>query len=179
MKTLPTTIAAAAIVSLVLLAGCGDDDGAGGDASSVTSSENPQAGKSSDTVGDAPTGGGSDSDVVVTVDGQTYPLSIVQACQTERDEARSTDLAVYGFAETGERVELTFRYQVAEESPTGTEQYYGSVGIASGQLSAQTVVDEPFDFLQGDRSSVSGTVSMETTPGPARTVDVEFDITCP
>ena len=68
---------------------------------------------------------------------------------------------------------------MAEESPTVTEQYYGSVGIASGEVRAQIAADEQFDFLEGDRSTVTGSVTMESTGGTPAPVEVEFTVSCP
>ena len=176
---------AAALAAVLLLAACGDDD-AGVDATPLTSAPS-DAGTTPDAgtgVGDgdggdvADAGDATDTAVVVTVDGVEYPVTLVQDCETERDEARSTDLKAFGFAESGERIELAFSYQVAEESPSGTEQYYGRVSIASGELSAQTVVDEPFEFLTDDRSRVVGSLPMEVQ-SDGRTVEVSFDVTCP
>ena len=92
-----TTFLAGVTTSLLLLAGCGDDDAF--EAGPATSDGLDPGGQD---VGDGSTDadGGGESDVVVTVDGTEYPVSIVQECQTERDEGRSTELAVYGFAES-------------------------------------------------------------------------------
>lgn len=168
-----------AVSSLLLLSGCGGDD----DSNTSADADAPDAGDPADQGDqsvDEPDGAGGDSDVVVTVGGVEYPMTIVQTCHTERDEDRSTDLAMYGFAESGERVELSFRYQTAEDSPTGTDQYYGQVGVKSGEVSAQVSSDEPFDFLEGDRSTVTGAVTMESTSGESVTaIEVAFTITCP
>lgn len=115
--------------------------------------------------------------MTITVDGVAYPVTTVQTCQTERDGDRSSDLAVFGFAESGTRIELTFSYQGADDSPTGTDQFYGSIHVAAEDLSARMTADEPFEFLDGDRSTVTGEVTMTTT-GDERDVLVAFDITC-
>lgn len=158
-------------VAILVLAACGG--GGGDDADDAPSS--PAADAGANGVGGAG-GSGAESAVTVTVDGTEYAVTTVQTCETETDVEREEDLKMFGFAESGERVELSFRYQGADESPSGTEQYYGSVGIASGETSAQVVADEPFEFLSGDRATVSGSVEMETTDGEP--VDVAFDITC-
>ncbi len=160
-----------------LLAACGDDDSIGGVDLGVddgSSGDSDGGGSSSDDAG----GGSEDSDVTVTVDGTEYVVTTVQNCNTEGDDR--SDLTMFGFAETGERVELSFSQQDAESSPTGAVAYYGSVGISSGEISGQVTSDEPFAFLAGDRSSVSDTVTMETTSVDASgSLEVSFDITCP
>lgn len=181
-------IALSVIAALALVvAGCGDDDDAGSDDTSTET----DAGGSDDGGSDAGAvdggsddggsdgGGSADTAVVVTVDGTTYPITTVQTCQTERDEDRETDVTMFGFAESGERVELSIRYQGADTSPTGTDQYYASVSIASDELRAQTTEDDPFGFLDGDRSTVTGEITMLTTTGSEREIQVAFDITCP
>ncbi|WP_436794181.1 hypothetical protein [Actinospongicola halichondriae] len=170
----------ALVAGVFLFAGCGDDDAASNDGGGETS---PSADESStpaaddgDPAGDA---GDAESDVTVTVDGTVYAVTTVQECSTETDLDRETDVGVYGYAETGERVELVLSYQGAETSPTGTDQYFGRVGISSGELSASVTADEPFDFLTDDRSSVVGSLEMETSTEPIRTIDVDIDVTCP
>lgn len=183
MGTLKNTITAMAVSSLLLLAGCGGDDDDDTNTSADPGGQDPgdaaDQGDQGDQATDGQSAAGGDADVVITVGGVEYPMTIVQSCQTERDEDRSTDVGVYGFAESGERVELSFSYQVAENSPTGTEQYYGQVNVKSGEVSAQVATDEPFDFLEGDRSTVAGSVTMETTGSSVAAVEVEFTITCP
>lgn len=123
------------------------------------------------------TGGGGAADVVVAVDGKKYPVTTVQTCDTKGDPERNRDLTVYGYAKSGERVELTFMHQPADESPSGTEQYYGSLGLSSGSDGEwQTQSSEPWPFLSGSRSSVSGSVTMEDSDG--QSVDVTFDVSC-
>ena len=113
----------------------------------------------------------------MAVDGEEYPVTTIQTCDTTGDPKRNTDLTLYGYAASGERVELTFMHQPADESPAGTEQYYGSLGLSSGSAGHwQSQSSEPWSFLSGDRSSVNGSVTMDDTEG--QSVDVTFDITC-
>ncbi len=174
---------AIALAGVLLLAGCGDDDAADDAAPGDVSSDVDESGSSTPETdggtGEAGETGPGESDVTVTVDGTTYAVTTVQQCSTETDVERETDVAVYGFAETGERIELVLSHQGAETSPTGTDQYFGRVGISSGELSVAVTADEPFDFLTDDRSSVEGSLEMISTTDPSRTVDVEIDVTCP
>jgi len=123
------------------------------------------------------TGSGGGAAVVIAVDGKKYPVTTIQTCDTTGDPKRNTDLTVYGYAKSGERVELTFMHQPADESPTGNEEYYGSLGLSSGSAGHwQTQSSEPWPFLSGDRSSVSDSVTMDDSEG--QSVEVTFDITC-
>ncbi len=173
---------AALAAGVLLLAGCGDDDAGSTDAASETSAGGDESSTLEPAAGDTdPAGdaGAGESAVTVTVDGTVYAVTTVQQCSTEPDVERETDVGVYGFAETGERVELVLSYQGAATSPTGTDQYFGRIGISSGELSASVTADEPFDFLTDDRSTVVGSLEMETSTEPIRTIDVDIDVTCP
>jgi hypothetical protein len=136
------------------------------------------AGSSSTSRGNQRTAGrGGDAAVTVAVDGTEYPVTTIQTCDTTGDPQRKSDLTVRGYAKTGERVELTFMHQPADESPSGTDQYYGSLGLSAGSGGQwQIQSSEPWPFLSGDRSSVSGTVTMDDTEG--QSVDVTFHVTC-
>lgn len=176
-------VATAVAAGSLLVTGCGDDDAPDDETDLDDSVDGPVEDDSSDP---APDGDGDDaatsgdgSDVTVTVDGVEYAVTTVQSCATETDTGSETDVEVFGFAETGERIEFTLSYQGADTSPTGTDQYFGRVGVKSGELSASVTADDPFEFLTDDRSTVAGSLQMETTTDPIRTVDVEVDITCP
>ena len=176
----PLRLLAPIAILLAAAAGCGDDD-AVSDSSTGLAPADGTDGAADEQPGSGPDAGEplDDSGVTVTVDGQTYAVTTVQTCELETDADREVDVAVYGFASTGPRVELSFRYQGADTSITGTDQFFGSLGIA-GEVDAAIVTDEPFDFLAGDRSTVSGSIQMEDrSTDPARTVDVAFDLTCP
>lgn len=170
--------AAAVAGAFLLLVGCGGTepevipDGNGGDDPLSTPSDAGDVGGDSGDTGDAP--------AVITVDGTTYsvPNFLGGKCQTVGEPERNQDLAVFGYEETGQRIELSFTRQDAEFAPSGQEEFYGSLSIASGQDGQWQVSSlEPWPWLEGDRSSVSSTVTMADTDG--NEVEVSFEVTCP
>ena len=180
------TLASVAAVAGLLLTACGDDDSGDDDAAALTD----DGGSADESTGGDETDGSDDgtvepalgpddgSNVTITVDGEVHEVTTVQTCETETDTDRETDVTVFGFSADGPRVEFTLSYQGADTSPTGTDQYFGRVGIKGGELSASVTQDEPFEFLTDDRSTVQGTLTMETTTEPIRPVEVTVDITC-
>lgn len=180
------TLASVAAVAGLLFTACGDDDSGSDDDAALTddggSSDAPVDGDEmnggDDGTVDPPVGGDDASSVTITVDGEVHDVTTVQTCETETDTDRETDVTMFGFSADGPRVEFTLSYQGADTSPTGTDQYFGRVSIRGGEVSASVTQDEPFDFLTDDRSTVQGTLTMETTTEPIRPVEVTVDITC-
>lgn len=121
-----------------------------------------------------------DTGVVVTVDGAEYRVDtqLGGSCRTEYDPDRQDDLSASGYdVETGTRVELGFSRQAAEFSPSGEDEYYGRLFIASSPTSWQIQTQEPWEWIDGDRSTVAGSVTMEDDEGG--TADITFEVTCP
>lgn len=178
---------AVAAVSL-LLAGCGGDsagtapDGAAVDAGATTVDGGDSTGAPVDGGGDAV----ADALAVITVDGITYsfPDFMGGDCNTQGDPDRNEDLKVLGYAESSDgstgrpNVSLRFDRTSAESSPSGEEEFWGHLGsIGGGAEGPWTATSlEPWPWLAGDRSHVTGTVTMEDSDGG--TVEVAFDITC-
>lgn len=166
-------------VAALTLAACG---GTGIDESLADLGEIPDD-VAADTSTDDPVidvGGDGDTGVVVTIDGAEYRVDTEfgGSCSTEYDPERETDLKAYGYdVETGIRVELSFSRQSAEFSPSGEEEYYGGFYVASSPESWQVQSLEPWPWIDGDRSTVSGSVTMED--GDGGTADIEFEVTCP
>lgn len=183
MRAIGRVVGAAAAASL-LLTGCGadtadtapDSDGVDAGATAVDGDD----GTGASVQGDDGAGGGT-SDVVITVDGQAYPIPNFMGgqCNTESEPERARDMAVYGFAESGERIELWFDRVSAESSSSGQEEYWGHLGrIGGGAEGPWTTTSlEPWPWLAEDRSHVTDTVTMEDSDGG--TIEVAFDVTCP
>lgn len=186
-------IVAAVVVVGLGLAGCGDDDdSAGDDVFAEFTDESPSAGDESDSSGGAAddgtggdqasvdgTGGDAeDADLVVNVDGTEYVVVDTEMggfCDVGDTES-GTQLGAGGFDEaSGQRVELSLRHQIAETTPSGVDEYYGGLSIASGQTSWETSSQEPFPFALADPTS--GTVTMTDAQG--QNVDVSFELACP
>lgn len=166
------------------LSACGDDDSSDGGSSpaasdgGVDATSDEAAGNANDTTpSDEEHGDDVDAPVTITVDGVVHQVTTVQTCETETDTQRETDVQVFGFTSEGPRIEFTMSYQGADTSPTGTDQYFARLNVSD--VAVTTVADEPFDFLTDDRSTVHGTLTMETTPEPTEPVEVAVDITCP
>ena len=158
---------------LITACGGGGDDQAGnggGEDSGNTSGTASQAGGASGATG-----------VVISVDGAEYQVdtSLGGSCSTQSNPDSGAELAAFGYdAATGKRVELSFQSQDAEFSPTGEDAYYGGLFIAQDEGGNWQVDSaEPWPWLDGDRSRVTGTVTMEDFDG--NTVEVTFDVECP
>lgn len=182
MRVIGRTVGAVAAASL-LLAGCGGDsagtapDDATDDAGATTVDDGDSTGAPVDDGGDV----AGDAPAVITVDGQAYPIPNFMGgqCSTESEPERSRDLAVYGYAESGERIELSFSRVSADSSQSGQEEFHGQLGsIGGGAEGPWTVTSlDPWPWLDGDRSRVADTVTMEDRDGG--TIEVAFDVTCP
>ncbi|MGA7271102.1 MAG: hypothetical protein WB239_08520 [Acidimicrobiia bacterium] len=97
-------------------------------------------------------------------------------CTTDGDSSDAgTDLAAYGYDQGGNRVELSFTHQSAGESPSDQPVYYGVLTTLDGHWQVQT--SEPGPWLDGDRSRVSGSATMEDSGG--QTVEVNYVGRCP
>jgi hypothetical protein len=157
---------------VVLLAGCGGDEG--------VSQSVENAGETGDATSQAVENGGDSDDtgVIITVDGVEHVVdtSLGGKCTTDGDPTYpDTDLAAYGYDQDGGRVELSFLHQDASTSISGEPEYFGSVGTMDGHWQVRTL--EPWPWLEGDRSRVTGTATMED--GEGQTVDVSYDVQCP
>jgi len=171
----------AALVVAVVSVGCSDDDPFGEDAlaelddqtTSADVASEPPGGESDDpTAGDAP-----DAGLVVTVEGTEYLVDTELGGYCEvGDSETGTELAAGGFDQvSGARVELALRYQIGETTPSGADEYYGGLTIASGEASWDTSSQEPWPFDLADPTG--GTVTMVDSEG--QSVEVMFALDCP
>ncbi len=135
------------------------------------------------SVGSAGSGDGSAS-ALITADGVEYAVDtrLGGSCDTEGEGApHFTDLMVFGYeVESGERVELVFDRRPPENTPSGQEEFYGrlSIGGDSGGPSWRTLSLDPWLWLADERSTVTGSATMETPDG-SESVEVTFEVTCP
>jgi hypothetical protein len=165
-------VGALVAVLAVLAVGCGGSEGATEDVG--------VGGETGDATSQTVAGGGGteDTGVIITVDGVEHVVdtSLGGKCTTDGDPSYpDTELAAFGYDQDGGRVELTFRHQGADTSVSGKDEYFGSVSTLDGHWQMQTV--EPFSWLDGDRSHVTGTATMEDSDG--QTVEVGYDVQCP
>ena len=167
-------------VGVLALAGCGGDDSAS-EASGDTDAPAPAgADDPAEPTADADAGGTTaETGVVVTADGVEYVVdtSLGGSCEVAGTGPDDLDVRAYGYdVESGQRVELTLSRQSADSSISGEDEYFGSLGIASGAESWQMRTTEA-PPLSASGSGVSGTVTMEDGDGvPA---EVEFEVDCP
>jgi len=160
------------VALMAVLAGCG---GGGGVLQGV---EN--AGESESTTSQATGDGGSSEDtgVVISVDGVEHVVDTTLGgkCVTDGDpKYPDTDLAAFGYDQDGGRVELSFSHQDASNSISGKPEYFGSVDTLDGHWQVRAF--EPWPWLDGDRSHVTGMATMED--GEGQTVEVSYDVQCP
>lgn len=153
----------------------------GGGANESGPAPPPTTGSVADEPAGAPdAGAGGDVLSTITVDGDTYTMSnyLGGRCDTDDDVSIGRDLAASGYDdETGTRVELSFTRQSAEFSPSGEEEFYGSLSLGSGSGGQWQVTSlEPWPWIDGDRSTVTGTAMMADSDG--NEVEVTFDISC-
>lgn len=157
---------------VVLAAGCGGDTGVSQDMAAgggVGDTTTPTVGANA---------GATDTGVTITVDGVEHVVdtSLGGGCATDGDPGDpDTDLKAYGYDQDGQRVEFSFKHQGAGESTSGQPEYFGFLSTVDGHWQMQTT--EPFAWLEGDRSHVTGTATMED--GDGQTVEVGYDIRCP
>ncbi len=157
---------------VLLLAACGGDEGASGDVDTT----GEIGSEASQTV--AGGGGSEDTGVIVTVDGVEHVVdtSLGGRCTTDGDSRYpDTDLAAFGYDQDGGRVELSFKHQGADSSVSGEPEYFGFLSTLDGHWQVQTL--EPWPWLDGDRSRVSGTATMEDSDG--QSVEVGYEVQCP
>lgn len=172
-----------AAVAAMALAGCGGgaSDGAGDleaetDRPGASAVEESQAAGASEKSSD---GSDADTGVKVTVGDTEYVVdtSLGGDCRVGGTDPADLDIAAYGYdVESGSRVELRFSRQSAESSISGEDEYFGQLGVASGQQQWQLRTTEPLQ-LSTDGAEAAGSVTMEDNDGA--TTQVDFEVTCP
>lgn len=187
-------LAVAALLVAGGLAGCGGDgsgpfdDRGAGDNQTSDDDGSFDAGAATDTAdagGDVleDNGGAGDAvgatrttNVALAVDGTEYAIDtdLGGYCEIATGTETGGNISTGGFDdESGSRVEFSLRYQNAETTASGVDEYFGSLFVASGPLEWSSRSTEPWPFAVTD--PVSGTIVMEGDGGPA---EVTFDIDC-
>ena len=168
-------------IAVIAMAGCGGDDSASDTPGAANAPAEADAGDPAESAPDADDGGGTTADtgVIVTVGGVEYVVDTLLggSCEVAGSGPDDLDVRAYGYdVESGQRVELTLSRQSADSSISGEDEYFGSLGIASGAESWQMRTTEA-PPLSNSGSGVSGAVTMEDGDGvPA---EVEFEVDCP
>jgi hypothetical protein len=168
----------AGVVLLALMAAACGGDGATFGAPGTNSPGNATA-----TSGGVAGSGDESASALITVNGVEYGIDTQWgSCDTESEGAPTfTDLKVFGYeVESGRNSSLVFDRRPAEHTPSGKEEFNArlSIGGDSGGPSWRTVSFEPWPWLEGDRSTVTGSVTMETPDG-SESVEVTFEVSCP
>lgn len=183
-------VATSLLAAMALLAGCGGGDNDGLD-DALGAGEGPSVPGAPDASGADGTGGepakGNDGEalVVLTVDGVDYTMTNFLGGECELDDPDPTnDLYVTGYeAKSGGRLSISFDNQQFTGQP---KEYSGQVsvgqatqddGTVSEGRQLQVVSTEPFPFLEGDGTSVSGSLTMKDV-ADGQTAEVAFDVAC-
>lgn len=179
------------LAAMALLAGCGGGGNDGLD-DALGAGEGPSVPGETDASGpDGTEGLPADADddeevlVVLTVDGVDYTMTNFLGGKCELDDPDpTTDLNVQGYdAESGGRLSISFDNQQFSGQP---KMYYGQVSIGQSTQDDGTVSEgrqlqadstEPFPFLEGDGSPVTGSLTMKDVDD-GQTAEVEFDVAC-
>ncbi|MEQ8842327.1 MAG: hypothetical protein RIB98_15185 [Acidimicrobiales bacterium] len=166
------------------LTGCGDDaspalgdlptepENASNDDATATGDQGSDPGANAVSGADT-----DDAELIVAVAGTEYVVDADVGGYCEIDDATATgsQVSAGGFdADSGTRVELSLRYQIGETTPSGEDEYYGGLFVASSPVEWTTSSNEPWPFEVAD--PISSTLTMEDDDG--QLVEVVFEIDC-
>lgn len=175
-------------VAVLGLTGCGDDgsptlgDPTAGSQSDANDDATDDAGggdgQAPDPEADAASSGDSDdAELVVTVAGTEY---VVDAdfggyCEIDGSTETGSQISVGGYdAASGTRVELSLRHQTGETTPSGMDEYYGGLFVASSPVGWATSSTDPWPFEVANQ--ISSTLTVEDDDG--KPAEMVFEIDC-
>ena len=164
-----------AIAALVLVAGCGADPVAGGPSSEsvneAASSEREQT--ATETPDGSEPAAQEQAQGQVTVDGVSYSLDSVHACDPLNDGLVERELELQGTGtHEGDRLQVDVYVQTVGGQPMNDVAWAGPEGIFGDPRDLDLSVDDA-------AARVSGTATLHDAMTQVETINIEFDVRIP